>query len=99
MNVLDKQASLTIAGIAAAVTAVLGLLTSFGLHLTPDQTTAILKFVTVAMPIIVLGVGWLIKQYVYSKKAVVVALSKPVGTTVDQLDKDLAKETPAPSAG
>jgi len=46
----------TVAGITAAVTAVLGLLTAFGVDLTKEQITAILGVAAVAAPLIV---AWL----------------------------------------
>jgi hypothetical protein len=43
----------TVAGITAAVSAVIGLLTAFGLSLTETQSTAILGVVGVLAPVVV----------------------------------------------
>ncbi len=47
----------TVAGVTAAVSALIALLTAFGLELSQEQTTAILGVVAVAAPAVVAAVG------------------------------------------
>src|SRR5882724_2039532 len=91
MAIMDEQPSLTISGVVAAVTAILGLLVSFKVGISPEQQKAILTCTTVIAPAIIVGVGLLIKQFVYSKKSAVTALSLAPGTTVEELDAKLAE--------
>lgn len=50
---MTREPLLSAAGITAAASAVIGLLTVFGLNLSTEQTTAILAVVAVLAPIVV----------------------------------------------
>ena len=59
----SEPAVTTGASVAAVVVAVLGLLTAFGVDLTPDQSAAILAVVAVVAPIVT---AFLIRRQVWS---------------------------------
>lgn len=58
---MKNEPAVTVASITAGVTAILGLLTAFGLPLTDEQTTAILGVVAVIGPLVV---GFIARRYV-----------------------------------
>ncbi|MDA3643770.1 hypothetical protein LZ318_11995 [Saccharopolyspora indica] len=51
---MKKEPVITVAGVTAAVSAVIALLVSFGVDLTEDQTKAILGVVAVVAPLVVI---------------------------------------------
>lgn len=64
MGLLDREAALTWGGIATAVGAVIVLLRSFDVGISASQEEALLKFCTIALPIIV---ALVIRGFVWSK--------------------------------
>jgi hypothetical protein len=80
---MNKEPVLTTAGIAAAVGAILTMLTVFGVKFTPAQITAILGVVTVAGPIV--G-GLITRAYTYNRASIVIAKNLPESLPDSKID-------------
>ena len=67
LNPNSSEPALSVGVVTALVGAALALVASFGLDLTPAQTTAILSFTTIVAP---LTSAWFTRSRVYSPAAV-----------------------------
>jgi hypothetical protein len=66
---MDKEAAVITTAVTGFIAAVIGLLVAFNINVTPDQKNAIIATV-IAFSVLIVAVGPVIRNYVYSKNSV-----------------------------